>query len=137
LLVASEQSSEVFLPSPVDGVVGPLHLIAGTYYTVNPMAVRSQIDVYGENVRLVGSINRLVHLGSPSLGNWLMVWYACSPIFGETVHVWIGAMMVGSICMTIKEGDVVKRGDEVRGLAFSVWELQLTKPTDLFLLHQS
>jgi hypothetical protein len=28
------------------------------------------------------------------------------------MHVWIGAMMVGSICMTKFEGDDIKRGDE-------------------------
>lgn len=28
------------------------------------------------------------------------------------MHAWIGAMMVGSICMTKQEGDDVKRGEE-------------------------
>ena len=33
---------------PVDGVIGSPHWIDGQYYTVNPMAIRSSIDVYGE-----------------------------------------------------------------------------------------
>lgn len=44
--------------SPVDGVCGPIHKIAGQYYTVNPMAIRSSIDVYGENVRTLGTVQR-------------------------------------------------------------------------------
>ncbi|KAL8278896.1 hypothetical protein RQP46_008767 [Phenoliferia psychrophenolica] len=84
--------------SPVDGVCGPHKKIAGQYYTVNPMAIRSSIDIYGDNVRLVAPIT--------------------SPVFGETMHIWVGAMMVGSICMTMNEGDTVKRGDEAGYFAF-------------------
>lgn len=73
--------------------MGPLNEINGAYYTVNPIAIRASIDVYGENKRTVASIT--------------------SPVFGESMHVWIGAMMVGSICMTKHEGAEVKRGEEV------------------------
>jgi len=38
--------------------MGPLDEINGAYYTVNPIAIRAQIDVYGENKRTVGSITR-------------------------------------------------------------------------------
>lgn len=34
--------------SPVDGIIGEPSWISGEYYTVNPMAIRSAIDVYGE-----------------------------------------------------------------------------------------
>ncbi|KAH8914986.1 hypothetical protein BT69DRAFT_948032 [Atractiella rhizophila] len=84
--------------SPVDGVIGPQVKIAGQYYTVNPMAIRSAIDVYGENVRLVMPIQ--------------------SPQFGQVMVCHIGAMLVGSICMTAKEGDHIKRGDETGYFAF-------------------
>lgn len=60
---------------------------------MNPQGVRSAIDIFGENVRGVQPI--------------------LSPVFGETMHIWVGAMMVGSINMTVKEGDEVKRGQEV------------------------
>ncbi|GAA5860151.1 hypothetical protein JCM8547_009204 [Rhodosporidiobolus lusitaniae] len=84
--------------SPVDGVMGKQEYITGQYYTVNPMAIRSGISVYTENVRLVAGID--------------------SPVFGEVMNVWVGAMMVASIEMTKKEGDEVKRGDEVGYFAF-------------------
>ncbi|KAK4698198.1 phosphatidylserine decarboxylase, partial [Phenoliferia sp. Uapishka_3] len=84
--------------SPVDGVCGPQKKISGQYYTVNPMAIRSSIDVYGDNVRLVEPI--------------------VSPVFGEVMNIWVGAMMVGSICMTVNEGDPIKRGEECGYFAF-------------------
>ncbi|GAA5867646.1 hypothetical protein JCM3774_001544 [Rhodotorula dairenensis] len=109
--------------SPVDGVMGRQEYITGQYYTgessppscfrsrenrrltraclclsVNPMAIRSNVSVYSENVRLVANID--------------------SPVFGEVMNVWIGAMMVASIHMTKKEGEEVKRGDEVGYFAF-------------------
>lgn len=38
--------------------MGPLNEIPGEYYTVNPMAVRSALDIYSLNKRTVGSITR-------------------------------------------------------------------------------
>ncbi|CDR45926.1 RHTO0S11e06370g1_1 [Rhodotorula toruloides] len=84
--------------SPVDGIMGHHDYIAGQYYTVNPMAIRSNVSVYSENVRLVASID--------------------SPIFGEVLNVWVGAMMVASIHMTKQEGEPVKRGEETGYFAF-------------------
>lgn len=52
---------------PVDGVMGKPELIAGEYYTVNPMAIRSALDVYGENVRIV------VPIDSPQYGRVMVV----------------------------------------------------------------
>ncbi|KAK0745217.1 phosphatidylserine decarboxylase-domain-containing protein [Apiosordaria backusii] len=78
---------------PVDGIMREPKTIAGEYYTVNPMAIRSALDVYGENVRIVVPID--------------------SPEFGRVMVICIGAMMVGSTVITKKEGDEVKRGDEL------------------------
>ncbi|CAK7273859.1 phosphatidylserine decarboxylase [Sporothrix epigloea] len=78
---------------PVDGVLGKVRLIAGEYYTVNPMAIRSMLDVYGENVRVVVPIDSACH--------------------GRVVVVCIGAMMVGSTVITRKEGELVKRAEEL------------------------
>lgn len=58
--------------SPVDGVIGKPTRIEGQYYTVNPQAIRTTLDVYGENVR--------------------EVWPIHSPQFGTVMTVWIGAM---------------------------------------------
>ncbi|EPQ28676.1 uncharacterized protein PFL1_03979 [Pseudozyma flocculosa PF-1] len=77
---------------PADATVGKVTWIEGQYYTVNPMAIRSAIDVYGENVRAVVPLH--------------------SAEFGTIYAVCIGAMMVGSTVLTVSEGDRVQRGQE-------------------------
>ena len=84
--------------SPVDGTVGPMTYISGEYYTVNPQAIRTQLDVYGDNARKIVPID--------------------SPVFGRVMCVCIGAMMVGSIVTTVKEGEQVARGQEFGYFAF-------------------
>ncbi|KAI9031443.1 phosphatidylserine decarboxylase-domain-containing protein [Hyaloraphidium curvatum] len=80
---------------PVDGRVDKIVpvRIPGHYYTVNPMAVRSTVNVFGENVREVCYVN--------------------SPTFGRVAVVAVGAMMVGSIVWLVKEGQQVGRMDEM------------------------
>lgn len=83
---------------PADATILDISMIQGQYYTVNPMAIRSAIDVYGENVRAVVQFQ--------------------SKEFGIFYCVCIGAMMVGSINLVVKKGDQVKRGDEFGYYAF-------------------
>ncbi|KAI4251239.1 MAG: hypothetical protein LQ352_004975 [Teloschistes flavicans] len=78
---------------PVDGVLGKPKLIEGEYYTVNPMAIRSALDVYGENVRYIVPIESVAH--------------------GRVIVVCVGAMMVGSTVITRKEGERVGRAEEL------------------------
>ncbi|KAF9882387.1 phosphatidylserine decarboxylase [Colletotrichum karsti] len=78
---------------PVDGIMDKPKTIAGEYYTVNPMAIRSALDVYGENVRVVCPID--------------------SPVHGRVMVICVGAMMVGSTVITRKEGEQVKRAEEL------------------------
>lgn len=78
---------------PVDGVMGEPKLIEGEYYTVNPMAIRSALDVYGENVRVLVPIDSKAH--------------------GRVMVVCVGAMMVGSTVITRKAGDQVQRAEEL------------------------
>ncbi|SSD58841.1 uncharacterized protein SCODWIG_00602 [Saccharomycodes ludwigii] len=78
---------------PCDGRIGKPKYIKGEYYTVNPMAVRTELDVFGENVRCIIPIE--------------------SPEFGTLLYIPVGAMMVGSIKLTCKEGDEIKRGTEL------------------------
>lgn len=47
-------------------------MIDGEYYTVNPQAIRTALDVYGENVRKVVPVE--------------------SEEFGTVMTVWVGAM---------------------------------------------
>ncbi|ORX87751.1 hypothetical protein BCR32DRAFT_215001 [Anaeromyces robustus] len=83
---------------PVDGVLSEPKFITGTYYTVNPMAIRSRTDVYTENVRVVS--------------------YLDSEEFGKVAIVCIGAMMVGSIVLTSTPGVKIHRMDEHGYFAF-------------------
>lgn len=78
---------------PVDGVMGTPKTIEGEYYTVNPMAIRSALDVYGENVRIVVPIDSVAH--------------------GRVMIICVGAMMVGSTVITRTAGETVKRGEEL------------------------
>ncbi|KAF8525860.1 phosphatidylserine decarboxylase-domain-containing protein [Hysterangium stoloniferum] len=84
--------------SPVDGTIGPITHIFGEYYTVNPQAIRTSLDVYGENARKIVPID--------------------SPVFGRVFAVCVGAMMVGSIITTVQEGEHVIRGQEFGYFAF-------------------
>ena len=79
--------------SPCDGTIGKPVYIDGEYYTVNPMAIRSGLDVFGENIRVVIPIH--------------------TKEFGTFLFIPVGAMMVGSIILTCKEGETVARGDEL------------------------
>lgn len=78
---------------PVDGVLGTPKTIEGEYYTVNPMAIRSALDVYGENVRVLVPIDSVAH--------------------GRVMVVCVGAMMVGSTVITRQPGEKVSRGEEL------------------------
>ena len=62
--------------SPVRGVVGKMTMIDGEYYTVNPQAIRTALDVYGENVRKIVPVQ--------------------SEEFGLVMTVWVGAMSESS-----------------------------------------
>lgn len=78
---------------PVDGVMGTPKTIEGEYYTVNPMAIRSALDVYGENVRIVVPIDSVAH--------------------GRVMVICVGAMMVGSTVITRQGGEKVQRAEEL------------------------
>ncbi|KAL4817900.1 phosphatidylserine decarboxylase-domain-containing protein [Aspergillus spinulosporus] len=78
---------------PVDGVLGTPKTIKGEYYTVNPMAIRSALDVYGENVRVLVPIDSVKH--------------------GRVMVICVGAMMVGSTVITRQAGEKVSRAEEL------------------------
>ncbi|KAI8071282.1 phosphatidylserine decarboxylase-domain-containing protein [Gongronella butleri] len=78
---------------PVDGVITESHHLPGQYYTVNPMAIRTTLDVFGDNARTIVRMD--------------------TPEFGKVAIVCIGAMMVGSIVLTAPVGVPVKRTDEL------------------------
>jgi phosphatidylserine decarboxylase len=59
-----------------------------------PQAIRTSLDVYGENVR------KIVPIDSPQFGRVMAVCHR------------VGAMMVGSIKTTVEEGESVQRDQE-------------------------
>lgn len=95
--------------SPINGKIGKPIDISGEYYTVNPIAVRSELDVFGENVRVVIPIE--------------------SPEFGPILVIPVGAMMVGSIVLTKQEGDIVERGEELGYFKFGGSTIILVAPS--------
>lgn len=97
---------------PVDGVIKNIKHINGEYYTVNPMAIRSELDVFGENIRVIIPIE--------------------TQDFGTVIMIAVGAMMVGSTVLTIKEGDEVKRGDEIGYFKFGGSTIILLMETRFF-----
>jgi phosphatidylserine decarboxylase len=82
---------------PVDGIMGEPKTIEGEYYTVNPMAVRSALDVYGENVRILVPFDSEQH--------------------GRVMVICVGAMMVGSTVITAQAGRQADR----RAWVLQVW----------------
>jgi len=83
---------------PVRGILSDPVSIDGEYFTVNPMSIRSHLDVYGENKRVISTIE--------------------SNEFGTVAYCSIGAMMVGSIVLTTQGGQQVERMDEHGYFAF-------------------
>lgn len=79
--------------SPVNGIMGQPKHIPGEYFSVNPMAVRSHLDVFGENARTVFPIE--------------------SKEFGTVLVVMVGAMMVGSCVVEAEEGQELHRADDI------------------------
>ncbi|PPD80570.1 hypothetical protein GOBAR_DD22480 [Gossypium barbadense] len=84
---------------PVSGTIVKFVNIPGCLYTVNPIAVNSKYcNVFTENKRVVTIIS--------------------TAKFGKVAFVAIGATMVGSITFVKKEGDFVKKGEELGYFSF-------------------
>ncbi|BGP27390.1 hypothetical protein JCM10295v2_006358 [Rhodotorula toruloides] len=88
--------------SPVKGKVGASKSIDGTYFTVNPVCVNEDIDVFTRNKRDV----TLIH-AEAGAGQSLPV-----------AFVQVGAMLVGSIVRTADKDKEVERGGEVGYFAY-------------------
>ena len=55
-------------------------LIDGEYYTVNPQAIRTSLDVYGENIR------KIVPVETKEFGTVMTVWIGAMSEFGLFVQ---------------------------------------------------
>jgi phosphatidylserine decarboxylase len=72
--------------------------VNGALFTVNPIAIRQDINVYTENKRVVSEIH--------------------TPSFGTVVLVAVGATIVGSIHHLTEPGSNVTKGDQHGYFAF-------------------
>eukprot|EP00924_Labyrinthula_sp_SR-Ha-C_P005099 augustus_masked-scaffold_1-processed-gene-21.3-mRNA-1 protein AED:0.16 eAED:0.17 QI:0/-1/0/1/-1/1/1/0/512 len=79
--------------APCSGVVRKVFEIDGALNTVNPIAVRADIDVFTDNKRTC------IVLDTEEFG---LMFYIC-----------VGAILVGSIILTVQEGERFVRGDEI------------------------
>lgn len=85
--------------SPIAGKIGPtMNSITGTYYTVNPIAIKENLDVLTKNQRIVVTID--------------------SDVYEKTAFVAIGALLVGSVNFTVSVNQKVKKGDELGKMSF-------------------
>lgn len=83
---------------PVDGILGLTKRISGTYFSCNPIAVRTSLDVYTENIRTLTVIH--------------------SDNFGKVCMICIGSMLTGSINISRKQGTRISRMEEHGYFAF-------------------
>ncbi|KDE04171.1 hypothetical protein MVLG_05395 [Microbotryum lychnidis-dioicae p1A1 Lamole] len=88
--------------SPIKAVVGQKKHIEGQYYTVNPVAVNEDLNVFTENKRDVTLLKMPDEGSTPR----------------NVAFVQIGAMLVGSIVQTVAEGDQVAHGGELGYFAY-------------------
>jgi len=89
--------------SPVTATLGPVKHIEGQYFTVNPQAVNENFNVFTENRRDVILLNLPANGSAPP-----------KPV----IFVAVGAMLVGSIAWSLKQGDEVKKADELGYFAY-------------------
>ncbi|CAF0766457.1 unnamed protein product [Didymodactylos carnosus] len=86
--------------SPVTGIWGKEEKLSGTYYTVNPVAIKENIDVLTKNQRVVATIE------------------TDNELFGSVGFVAVGALLVGSINFTVEKEQLIRKGDEVGYFAY-------------------
>ncbi|KAK3817800.1 MAG: phosphatidylserine decarboxylase-domain-containing protein [Benniella sp.] len=104
--------------SPVTGtIVNDPHKVDGTYFTVNPMAVNADVNVFTENVRKVTIIDLEQQ---EKEGQEEAEEKTRNDHFDQCIYVSIGALLVGSIQLTGAgaAGNKVKKGDELGYFAY-------------------
>ena len=77
---------------PPSGTPGSTKLIRGPLYSVNPIALRQNINILATNKRCITELQ--------------------SERFGSVLLIEVGATCVGSICQTFETGKSVAKGDE-------------------------
>jgi len=101
---------------PIDCTIGPSVSHDGALYTVNPIAINQNVDVYTENKRVCTLLD--------------------SPVFGTVAYVSVGATMVGSIHITSTQGQHAHKGDEHGYFAFGGSTILLLFEPDKIIFDQ-
>lgn len=96
---------------PFDCTVGKSRLINGYLYSVNPIALKKNIEIFTENKRVLTEL--------------------ISPEFGKVLFIEVGATCVGSIHQTYPKKDFYLKGEEKGFFSFGGSSLIL-----LFLPHR-
>lgn len=108
--------------SPVSGKIESIYHIDGEYFTVEPKALESDIDVLGENSRSIITIQ--------------------SEKYGKVLFIPIGAEAVGKTNLLIEEGQHISKGDELGYFDYGgsdivvVFEHSIKWDADLFSYSQ-
>jgi len=77
---------------PVDCIPGAPKLVNGALYSVNPLALRKNINIFTENKRYITELD--------------------SKVFGKVLFIEVGATCVGSVHQTYTPDQPCKKGDE-------------------------
>ncbi len=90
---------------PVDCTPGPAQLINGSLFSVNPIAVKQNIEIFTENKRMMTALQ--------------------TEKFGTILFIEVGATAVGAIHQTFHPGKAYKKGDEKGYFSFGGSSLML------------
>jgi phosphatidylserine decarboxylase len=93
---------------PVDGIPSASRLINGWLYSVNPIALKQNIDIFTENKRAITEIE--------------------SETFGKVLFIEVGATNVGSIIQTYEPSQYCKKGAEKGYFSFGASSLLILFP---------
>jgi phosphatidylserine decarboxylase len=101
---------------PCDGVAGNTHRIPGALFSVNPLAVKQNVQIFTENKRTLCLLE--------------------TAQFGKVAYIEVGATFVGSINQTYRAHSPVKKGDEKGFFSFGGSSLILLFEPDRLILDE-
>lgn len=101
---------------PCEGIPGTTKMINGYLYSVNPMAIRKNLDIFTENKRTLCEID--------------------TNAFGKILYLEVGATCVGSIIETYTPGKFYSKGDEKGYFEFGGSSLILLFPKNSIVFDE-
>lgn len=101
---------------PCDGTPGPTRMINGYLYSVNPLAIRKNLNIFTENKRTLCEIE--------------------TSSFGKVLYIEVGATCVGSIIETYQAGEFQSKGAEKGYFEFGGSSLILLFPKNTIVFDE-